>query len=426
MRLVPLAVVATLLSISCSDPSVEGWRNQPIPIRLVANTPLVDIRFDDGPTLPAVIACSAPLSIVSNYRELPFVGPADHPWAGKRMVINPTPGARRYGRLFLYDAVHGDVVRFVFDRQEVFDLPVGRFGLPEIEAHAVIGTSILGRFAVQLDLDPQAPSIVLRDDIPDTDQELAGDCDPQSWLSGTRPSSPCLTVLQTPRSGGAFATVDGHEIDLPAARLVTPVCLAPDSFRPSAISAVALETTGLSVTAVLSSDQNISLLARSAYQRLPPSAILVPARPTELRIGAETHAVELVTVKSAAIVDSKDDELAACGELARRRRLLLAARSGRDRRDSDKDGAASIFVDQPLEVAIIDDGATLWTGLRGELRPNYPDIDMVIGTNLLKHFRADFDYPKGRTILQCVDLASDDCRALPYCSHDGTNGPPCP
>jgi hypothetical protein len=364
--------------------------------------PLVQVRYQGGPELTASIDSGSPLTIVD-------LGNTGH---------------RVDGELRLEDAPASQVTRFVFKNPEVFDLAPRTAGLGAGQAlQSVLGVPLLRNFVVRLNYVGTS-TVTFKDEIPDSRNDLASDCDAAQLLDPDPSKRPrCIGVWGGGLRGGGLVAMGGDSWELPATRLVLPVCLLPDAFDASSATEMGpQQQSGVAATAVLATGQGTSIMSRSLLVRLRASGATLDELSTEtlhLPYGDET--VTLVDVDQVVAVSDETMDLGPCGELARRRRLLVGSRAGITAFDRDHDGASVASV-QKVRFAVLDDTRPLIQGLRQELSAYVGDVDMVLGGSFLSSFQVSLDYPGQRVILECAGGTA--CEVLPYCS--ASDAPRCP
>ena len=64
---------------------------------------------------------------------------------------------------------------------------------------------------------------------------------------------------------------------------------------------------------------------------------------------------------------------------------------------------------------ILDDAHPLLQGIRNELRPNFAEVDGLIGMETLGSFLLDIDYPGSRLIFRC---SGGECKHRPHIDGD--------
>ncbi len=399
------ALLLAGLLAACDTLDYEGWLNRPVPIALVQGIPLVQLRFGSTETT-ASVDTSSPLTVVEV--------------AGG--------GAKMQGDLRLQDGAFPEVTRFVFRSLDVYDLALAPVGLDSpIAIRGILGAPLLRHFAVHLSYGAK-PTLTLKDEIPDTNLELAADCDPAAMLDPVTAElrNTCQGVFSAGLFGGGLVTVGGETTELSPSRIVVPVCLAPAAFDPTNPNDTgADQPTGVPAMAVLATGLGTTVISRNLVDRLKGAGVTVTETPgATLRLPYGNESVSRIQL-SLATVSDETIELGPCAELARRRRLLVAGRQGIRDEDRDKHGAAVALVSTPVELVVLEDTRPLIQGLRQELSPYVADVDLVLGGSYLQHFEVDLDYPVARLILRCADhVAPTRCRVLPFCS--ATEAPRCP
>jgi hypothetical protein len=330
----------------------------------------------------------------------------------------------------LQDGAFPSVTRFIFRELDVWDLAVSSVGVDTaIPVGGLLGATLLRSFAVHLTYGA-SPSLTFKDEIPDSNQLMAADCDPQEIIAPTGKHTQCLAVLATVPLGEGLLSIGAEVVDLPPTRLALPICLLPNLFDPTAPRDPSAETpSGVDVTAVMATGIGTSVLARSSLERLRAAGAVFVERPgATLYLPSGQESVSIVRVDRMAIVSDETILLGPCGELARRRRLLVAGTAGLRDDDRDQNGASVALVSEPVELVVLDDDRPLLQGLRKELGPVVAEIGMVVGGSLLKHFEVDVDYPKQRVILQCAanpdGTPASSCQVYPWCGSG--DDPRCP
>ncbi len=388
-------------------------------------------RDCDNPSRPRCGAnntCAAPAALCQELKKDPTRVNCD---GGDCVVYNP---------------------RFIFRDLEVHNFEVRPVGLNKTTVlGGLLGVPLLQHFTVRLDYSPTNPTLTLLNGIPDSTEELADDCVHIDLASSsTAKKQRCLAVIGTPRVGGGLIEFDtskgAHETELKATRITVPMCLMPNLFlrdkvkpgdSPSNAQHGAATTSGVAAHAVVATGLGTSVMARSVFNRLKARYSMTETPGATLHLPHGKESVSTVTVERAAIVSSETRWLGPCGELALRRRLIVAPKVGLTEEDkallSDRTfngaSAAVLTADQPgstlpkdkqltITFAVVEDKSALLQGLRNELRPQTPDVDMVLGGSVLKNFILEVDYPGDRTILACASHRDpSQCEMLPFCAH---------
>jgi hypothetical protein len=185
------------------------------------------------------------------------------------------------------------------------------------------------------------------------------------------------------------------------------------------------------VTAVVATGLGTSVITRSALRRLQAAdPTLTAATGSTLHLPYGPEQVSTLALDRVAMVSDETNELNACGELALRRRLLIAdtvALGDADKKligDKSIDGASVAFHGAGVRFAVMEDQAPLIQSLRTELTPEVADVDVVLGGSFLRLFDVIADYPSSRLILRCG--SGQSCEILPWCGQAQDATPRCP
>jgi len=333
----------------------------------------------------------------------------------------------------LQHGLQPSVSRFIFPDAQSLDLDIGPIGFDTpFTVGGVVGASLLHHFTVELSYGPTA-QLTLSDKIPDSKAELAGECEPDKLLDPqTSATQRCQGVFHTPVVGGGLVAVGDTTMDLPATRLVVSLCLMPDTFDPTKVRGHGAERpSGVPVVAVVATGLGTSVISRSALQRLQvadPTLAPTPGSTLHLPYGAEQ--ASSLTLDRVVVVSDETDELNPCGELALRRRLLVASQvplPEADRQligDKSVDGASTAMPGAAVRFAVVDDEAPLIQSLRTELSSTVAVVDVVLGGSFLRYFDFIADYPASRLILRC--RSGETCEILPWCGEASDATPRCP
>jgi hypothetical protein len=344
--------------------------------------------------------------------------------------------------------------RFLFKSQKVFDLQAGEVGLDsKIRLGGLLGAPLLREFAVRLTYGSRR-ELTLLDQNPDSLEDLADDCD-HSKLSSTEGARTqrCTAAVATTLAGGGLVELSGQRlkdasdpsagtesittsITMPASRVLLPACLQPATFDRDKDTGHGAETaSGTPVTALLATGLGTSVISRNAFSRLCETDAAFAAKTPQCDLSSATEdsviylpygqeKVFSVTLDRLAVVTDETRTFGPCGELALRRRLLIAGRAGLPEEDKkllqDKqvNGAGVALVSAPVTLAVMRDTSRLLQGYNLELRPAVSDVDLVLGGSFLRSFGLEVDYPAGRTLFRCDTAQTlDTCEVLPWCAH---------
>jgi hypothetical protein len=407
--------LALLLAVAgCEELEYEGWLGKPIPITLEQGIPTIPVISGGRGPVTAVIDTGSPLTVFDR-------------------------GGSGSGGETEFRLQHGILPsksRFIFPELEVYDLGLGKIGLDKpISVEGIVGASLLSSFTVRIDYGLQS-TLTLSDDLPDEDHELAGECKAANLTDPLKADKErCTAVIGAPRIGGGKLMLDDDLLDLPPTRLVIDLCLAPADFdllRGS--SEDPRKPSGVQVTAIVATGLGTSVITSSAYKRLAAAdATLKAEGGRTLYLTGGTEKVSLVKVPRVAVVSNQTPELGPCGELALRRRWLLADKvplgSELELMIEDKriNGASAALSTTPTTFAVMRDDAPLIQSLRNEVQPYASDVDVVLGGSFLELFDVIIDYPANRMILRCSrDAPTGSCQVLPWCARLQEDSPACP
>ena len=412
---------------TCVEPACSGSVKCSDPVRPTCNTKLGRCMPKSGKECAASADCETP--------SRPSCGAEGICSAPEKLCqtlsADPTRTLCASGECEVFNP------RFVFRDLVVHHLQIEPAGLDSrTDLGGLLGVPLLQNFTVRLDYAPTDPTLTLNNGIPDTTEDLADDCKHDLLAhSSTAKSQHCLAVLGTPRVGGGLIKFGDTVTELRATRITVPMCLMPAEFMrdrvkvgdsPERPTHGAADTTGVAAHAVVATGIGVSVMAESAFKRLQArdSSVDYNIRSATLHLPYGTEAVETITITRAAVVSSETRWLGPCGELALRRRLIVARKIGLSEADSallsDKtfNGASAAVLTTKVTFAVVKDSSPLIQGLRNELRPRTPDIDVVLSGSFLKHFITEIDYPGDRTILRCAPRrTTGQCEVLPFCAH---------
>jgi hypothetical protein len=276
--------------------------------------------------------------------------------------------------------------------------PVGEEGRTVLIA-GLVGADVLSRTATRLDF----PTRTLRF-FPD----IAGDDASQART--------CEAVFPGAYAGGGTLRVGQNDVVFGGLRPVVRACLdlagAPVDVERG-VDALLLVSTGMGTSLLAASAYDRYVLATGAPPRdsLPAATLSLVTGPIQVRIGQ---------IGKLALVGQGPGRRGPCRELyANRvmsRDLCNDPTAGITQCPCDNDEtfcstAAAVDLDTPLRVAIIGDEEPLLQGLRNELRPNFPEVDGLLGVEAMAPLRLELDYPNNRLNLRC--LATQQCLARP-------------
>lgn len=242
----------------CTDEfRFQGVLGRPVSVRDDASLPLVPVRVDDGPVRWVVLDVGAPITVVR------IEAPDEGHEVGARLSLLDSRSV-----LDAPDDSSTHVTRMVFVDAAIWDHDFDASALTTAaDVQGVLGADLLGRFALELRLDPAERSITFYDAIAGSQAELTAD----GWA-----------VYPDAFKGGGRSEA-GCEGSVAGRRLVVDACVFPFG-GGSGVDATFAVTT----------------------------------RVVGLRVGAEAATRVPGRVGSLAVVGDSDELLGPCEELARR------------------------------------------------------------------------------------------------------------
>lgn len=393
---------------------------------------------------PAVLDLLSPFTLVDpkNDKEPPSLSSVDLTLLGKSKAGTLTLPRARFPEVQLISLHPCPAVPDPNDPSSLLACNVGTPGNTS-QFNAVIGADALAGDAVRLRLseDPLGENqIFVLPDVGGSDRGRTLDCD---------------AVFDSPYRGGGTLVLAGTELPFGNRRLTLQACLGPDPdpqldqtsqrlaldpnpFRQHGTDALFLVSTGI----------GISILGRAAYDRylaavasdmlmpsplpfdqLPPDSVYLPSG---LVMGRRATIDRLALVAA-----STANALSPCRQLYAHRLLTTFQLTTSDcqvdpntkKRPVDcpcKNGDPFCNVPAILELTpphgidvlvVPDDDPTL-QALRTELRPDQPEVDGILGTNVLRGAEFDVDYPHDRLLARC---RGGDCSARPQLAESEDN-----
>ena len=229
--------------------------------------------------------------------------------------------------------------------------------------------------------------------------------------SEVRRSRACDAVLESPYRGGGTLVVAGTELGFSSFRVAIDTCLAPNPARD-----VPQSKRGADALLVMSTAIGISILDESTYARyreldpltiadlatLPDSTVFLPSGPITGKL-AEIPSLALVSNFSAS-------PRAPCRQVWASH--LLAARNcapGDDCPCTSPDtycsAPAMVELAPPTNIPflIVSDSEPVLQALRAELRPDRPEVDGIVGADILTSVELDLDYAHDRMLARCTN-----------------------
>jgi hypothetical protein len=313
------------------------------------------------------------------------------------------------------------------DPQQLPPCSVGTQSAPQA-IDAVLGSDALAGDAVRLRLDDG--KIFVLPDIGGSDRGRTLSCD---------------AVFGAPYRGGGTLVIAGSELPFGNRRITLSACLGEDPDPGPQPPAVHQQ--GADALFVASTGIGISILDESTYARYriavvkaggapPPELAALPADAVYLPSGLVNGRRAAIN-RMALVGASISNGLSPCGHVYAHRMLAdgpLAQMAGNANLSCDeatmgacpcKDGSAFCAVPAVLEltppapgiaVLVVPDTEPTLQALRTELRPDQPEVDGLLGTDVLRAAEIDVDYPHDRLIARC---AGPNCLARPQLTESG-------
>ena len=236
--------------------------------------------------------------------------------------------------------------------------------------------------------------------------------------SEIRRSRACDAVLESPYRGGGTLVIAGTEVGFSNFRVAIDTCIAPD---PRA--GIPQSKRGADALLVASTAIGISILDQSTYDRyreLDPTTIPELTALPEDSVFLPSGQIfgRRAELPSLALVSNLDaNPRAPCRQVWASH--LLAARDcgpGDDcpcTNDSKFCSAPAIVELTPpsatISILVVSDAEPILQALRAELRPDRPEVDGILGTDVLTSLQLDLDYAHDRALARCTDR--DVCAA---------------
>jgi hypothetical protein len=294
---------------------------------------------------------------------------------------------------------------------------VGRPGM-SLPYDAILGANVLAGDALRLRLGGDervpAPQAFLLADIGGNERDRTFACD---------------AVFPSPYRGGGTLLIAGTEVPFGGRRVTLQACLGstPGEDTQSARGGDAL--------LVMSTGIGVSLLGETAYERYRQAVLLrqpapVPAPPpldalpdasaflpSGLVYGRRATIDRLaLAAASSSSPRGPCRQVYAHHELTRTETCSVAASDDRPCTGTDAFCSVPAVVElQPsggLEVLVVPDGNATLQALRAELRPDQPEVDGILGADVLRLAEIDVDYPHDRVLMRCT-APSSQCVARP-------------
>lgn len=402
-RVFGLALVAAVWLGGCTtSPTYDQF---PIAIDLDGGVPIVrgcaneiGVSCRDGGPLRLAVDTAAPITVID--RTLPGTG-------------------ERHRVTLQIDSAGAQIPRARFPGVLALESTVSATGMGAgSPIDGVIGGDVLSQVSVRL--DAKRNQMFFFPTIPGGLQDHSLSCD-------------AVFNKMSPAGGGKFE-LDGALVSFPASRMVIGACLDPDPMSTS----VPPTGAGADGALVIATGMPITVITRSAYVRarvadmMPivdsdidtmcaKSSVFLPANPT-------ASDVWLCPLTRFAMAANEDSDRGPCKELLGNRRMALfgGCDNGQEChcKDFNENGCAAgaaVEIEGPLTIGVISDTEPTLQEIRVELRPGQPDIDGLLGMDLLGRMIVDLDYGNSRTIFRCADRADTKCVVRPRIGNNGSD-----
>lgn len=250
----------------------------------------------------------------------------------------------------------------------------------------------------------------------------------------------CEAVFNSPYRGGGTLLISGTELPFGNRRITLSACLGQGADPgPMSTDANLLTQRGADALFVVSTSIGISIVGEALYGRyrvvpgvtapdlaqLPVDTVCLPSGPITGR---------RATLDQIALVGpSISNGLSPCRQVYAHRMLADGPVAQNTAPNSCRD-AASAFSGCPckddssfcavpavveltptakIDVLVVPDTEPTLQALRTELRPDQPELDGILGTNVLRGAEIDVDYPHDRLIARCAQPDGGECRIRP-------------
>lgn len=389
--------LALIAALSCT-PGNRDIDPFPIALDLSAGAAMAFASIDDRGPVPVTIDTLSPITVIDSFEsggEIP---------EQRRIAADLT--------LFSAPAAGEPIPRITLRSATVFDIHPCDNGGPAIDCllgvgdqtrvlGGIVGSDLLSRAAVRFDFSRSELRF-----FPDT----AG--------TDTDRGELCEAVFDNPFAGGGTVIVADGEVDYVGRRPAVGACLDDGLGDP-------LTETGVDAQMVIATGLGISILAESAYNRYAvatgaPLAADLPEGVVHLALGSTPARLgQIGQIALSGDIGRDSQKRGPCGELLASRVLAFdrcATGEVADCPCPDSDdtfcrAAAILVLSEPIEVAVLSDEHKMLQALRVDLRPEFAEVDGLIGAAALAATRIEFDYPKSRIISRCMDPAR--CEARP-------------
>ncbi|HEY4188073.1 MAG TPA: hypothetical protein VGP07_23560, partial [Polyangia bacterium] len=342
-------------------------------------------------------------------------------------------------------------------RASFLDVAVLPVSLDPAGPQIVLGADLLKNFSLEINFPTPSITFWLAQNTPDA---FFG----ATQCAGSPDAPLCSAVLHFGLLGGGELTAVSEPdflgltgpVDFPATRALLRACAAPDAADPvndpqpmccTRADAVS-QATGANLSLLIATGIGPVVLSQSAWNRVVASQATAPPTPAAGAalsipwLSAPLTTVTWSTLPRMTLVDLELDPSmnpGACVELARARRMEWIERHetgatpacfqacDADPSDSAKaqNAAGYLEIGGPVDVAIVPDGSGFLESLRAELRQQGPQVDGLLGTNMLATTTTEINYGSSpsRAIFSCAPgTARTTCWASPRCPRQASPG----
>ncbi|MGE0869811.1 MAG: hypothetical protein AB7P03_14700 [Kofleriaceae bacterium] len=255
---------------------------------------------------------------------------------------------------------------------------------------AIIGADALAGDAVRLRLG--SDQMFVLPDISGPSLELSRACD---------------GVFPSPYRGGGTLVIGGTELSFSGRRIAIEACLGSEPLTDP------VSARGTDVLLVMSTGIGSSILGRSAFERYrelyPMEPALTDTPDDQIHLPSGVIVGWRRTIKNIALVaGSSSASRAPCRQvhlqefLRQRRSCIAGVTCPCEDNASFCAVPAVVELAPPVSVLVVADDNDTLQALRTELRPDQPEVDGILGTDVLRQLEVDIDYPNDRVVMRCL------------------------
>jgi hypothetical protein len=435
MKTAALRVIACIACIACGALAgctliTDSFRQNdfsgdpfPIYIGRESGAVMIGAHEPDGPPLPAVLDVLSPVTLTDpGIHKLQALVTSDLTLLGRSSRTDPEFDVPR-ARLRSAEVIS---LHPCAESEEEPVCSVGRPGMQQPYG-AIVGANVLAGDALRLRLG-DAEVFVLAD--------VGGDERDRTFA--------CDAVFSSPYRGGGTLLIAGTEVPFGGRRVTLQTCLGADpdpapivTGSPPVAEALPQTARGGDALLVMSTGIGITLISEPAYERYRQASLLQakllrrsapPTEPPPLdelpdasaflpsgQVFGRRALLDRLTLTAAASSSSR----APCRQ-AYAHHLLLEGDCSPD--EPDCPCTSGSFCSVPavvelvppggFEVLVVPDGDATLQALRAELRPDQPEVDGILGADMLRFAEIDVDYPHDRVLMRCTAPASE-CQTRP-------------